>query len=239
MLKTKYYVAVLTSTLGASTQFYSNNVVNPSQAIVTTWITKLTWSAQEIHLACIPLGAIFGALSTNLITKKVGRRNGLFANGVLNVLGACLVYFAKPVNAPELLIVGRLILGANVGLGSGIVPMYLMEITPLKYRGAAGTAHEIAIAFSDSFSMLMALPEILGDEHTFSMFTNFELPGKPQIHAYNERKREKAMSDLKKLVDSEQAKSMIDALDQEAHNLSENRPTFADLFSKELRLPCS
>lgn len=66
-----------------------------------------------------------------------------------------------------------------MGVTSGLVPMYLMEITPTKYRGSAGTCHmvhikflifqftsklfntlKVAVAFSDWFSMLMALPEV-------------------------------------------------------------------------------
>ena len=40
---------------------------------------------------------------------------------------------------------GRFILGANMGLTSGIVPMYLMEITPARHRGAAGTLHQVGV----------------------------------------------------------------------------------------------
>lgn len=83
-------------------------------------------------------------------------------NGVLNVCGALLQLVAKPAASPEFLIAGRLILGANMGLTSGLVPMYLMEITVGRYRGAAGTLHQVAVAFSDWFSLFIGLPEILG-----------------------------------------------------------------------------
>ncbi len=80
---------------------------------------------------------------------------------------------AKGTKSPELLILGRFILGMNIGLGSGLVPMYLTEIAPIKYRGAAGTAHMIAVAFGDWFSLCLSLPQILGGEDLWPLAVAF------------------------------------------------------------------
>jgi hypothetical protein len=56
-------------------------------------------------------------------TEKAGRRNALIINGVINVLAALLEFSAKYVDSPEVLIVGRFILGANMGFTTGVVPM--------------------------------------------------------------------------------------------------------------------
>jgi len=92
------------------------------------------------------------------LSECLGRRNALIVNGWINVFGALLEYFSKAMASPELLIFGRLVLGAVMGLSvfimgrsvftllnfkTGLVPMYLMEITPTKYRGAAGTLHMV------------------------------------------------------------------------------------------------
>ena len=44
-----------------------------------------------------------------------------------------------------------------------MAPMYLMEITPASRRGAAGTVHQIAVALSDWFSLLIALPQVFNE----------------------------------------------------------------------------
>jgi MFS family permease len=84
------------------------------------------------------------------LAETLGRRNALLANGVFNVAAALLEYLAKPADSPEFLIVGRLILGANMGLSTSLVPMYLMEITPCAWRGAAGTIHMVSIFLFNS-----------------------------------------------------------------------------------------
>lgn len=77
------------------------------------------------------------------MAESLGRRNALILNGIINVFGALFEYFSKTFASPEFLIIGRFILGANMGLASGLVPMYLLEITPIKYRNTVGTFHQV------------------------------------------------------------------------------------------------
>lgn len=57
--------------------------------------------------------------------------------------------------------------------------MYLMEISPIRYRGAAGTTHQIAVAFSDWISLLCGMPNMLGNERWWPIA--FALPGIPAL----------------------------------------------------------
>jgi hypothetical protein len=50
------------------------------------------------------------------LSECLGRRNALIANGWCNVFAALLEFCSKSFASPELLIMGRLILGANMGL---------------------------------------------------------------------------------------------------------------------------
>lgn len=83
------------------------------------------------------------------MAEHLGRRNALILNGFFNLIGALFEYFTKYAASPEFLIIGRVILGVNMGLTSGLVPLYLLEITPNKYRGTAGTLHQV---FKDFFN---------------------------------------------------------------------------------------
>ena len=163
------------------------------------------------------------------IGEKFGRRNGLILNGIVNVFGALLELLAKPASSPEFLIIGRLILGANMGLTSGLIPMYLMEITPGKYRGAAGTLHQVAVAFSDWFSLLMGLPEVLGSAKLWPWAFAFPgipalmlvfilpfCPESPKFTLMTLGKREESKEAIKRLVAPSEVEPMFSALIKEA-----------------------
>jgi predicted MFS family arabinose efflux permease len=49
-------------------------------------------------------------------------------------------YFAKSF---EMLIAGRFICGFYIGLYSGIIPMYLSEISPINLRGSIGSMNQL------------------------------------------------------------------------------------------------
>ncbi|KAI1700864.1 sugar transporter domain-containing protein [Ditylenchus destructor] len=263
MLKPIYYVSLLTVALGASIQFYSYNVVNTSQEVVTNWINttyfkrngsimsnsqlNLFWS---IVVASIAVGALFGALLTQYMAEKFGRRNALIISGVFNVFGALLEYFAKSLNSPEVLIFGRLILGGNIALSCGLVPMYLMEISPTRYRGAAATAHQTAVAFSDWFAKFVGLPEILGGTNSWPIAYGFPgilalllciilpfCPKSPKFTLITKGQKSEAEKDLHRFMDKAEAEKTLLALNKEAESI-EAIGTLRELFTtKELRYP--
>ncbi|CAK5120703.1 unnamed protein product [Meloidogyne enterolobii] len=201
------------------------------------------------------------------LSECFGRRNALIVNGWINVFGALLEYFSKAMASPELLIFGRLVLGAVMGLSTGLVPMYLMEITPTKYRGAAGTLHMVAVAFSDWFSLFIGLPEILGNTQSWPLA--FAFPGIPAlmlccilpfcpespkvwmetkivIHGPDNFKftlftrgdASKAVLDLKRFVDDNEAEYMFEALEREAIMINEGPGTYKQIFTeRSLRVP--
>ncbi|VDL72214.1 unnamed protein product [Nippostrongylus brasiliensis] len=210
--------------------------------------SNIIWSFVVSSLA---VGAIVGAACTGVIAEKVGRRNGLIANGAVNVLGAVCELMSKRFKLPELLILGRFIFGINMGLTSGLVPMYLMEITPVKHRGQAGTLHQVAVAFSDWFSLLIGLPELLGNDELWPLA--FALPGlpalalcivlpfcpeSPKYTLTTLLKKEKAMEDISTLVTEPYVKPVFDALIKEtASDRSKVGSLRRLLTAPELRVP--
>ncbi|GMT05219.1 hypothetical protein PENTCL1PPCAC_27393, partial [Pristionchus entomophagus] len=261
----RYYITVVTVVLGGSAQFYSYGVVNPAQRLIMDWINQTYierngagMSVTELNLfwsfvvSSIAIGAIVGALLTRVISERCGRRNGLILNGAVNVVGAVLELLAKPTRSPELLLFGRFILGVNMGLTSGLCPMYLMEITPSSSRGVAGTLHQVAVAFSDWFSLLIGLPEVLGSAvlwpfafafpGLFALLLVLLLPFSPESPKYlmsTRKDRMAALSACRSLVGHDAAQHMYEELLKE-HILEqdENPATFRELFtSPQLRVP--
>ncbi|KAL3088252.1 hypothetical protein niasHS_007653 [Heterodera schachtii] len=243
MYKRTYYISVLVVAFGSSFSFYSYDVVNPAQNIVMRWLNDTyrargqPKSASELDfvwsvvVSSIAVGAICGALSTKPLAEKLGRRNALIANGMLNVFGALLELFSKMLASPELLIFGRMVLGATMGLSSGLAPMYLMEITPMKSRGAAATCHMIVVAFADWFSLFLSLPEVLGDAQNwpvafaFSGLPAFILccvlpfcPESPKFTLLSRRDRVGTLDTLARLVNVHEGQTMFEALQREGQS---------------------
>ncbi|CAJ0917289.1 unnamed protein product, partial [Mesorhabditis belari] len=187
-LSLRYYLTVFTVVLGGSSQFYSFCIVNQVQRVIMEWIettyeARLDVELNEVTLHTIwsvivgslSIGALIGAFLVKTLSEKYGRKNTLLINGVLNVIGAAIVFLAKPFSLPELLVLGRFILGMNIGLTSGVIPLYLTELTPARHRAAAGGLHLIAVAFSNAFALFIGLPEILGSVEYWPFA--FGLPG--------------------------------------------------------------
>ncbi|VDN53925.1 unnamed protein product [Dracunculus medinensis] len=261
MFTVKYFIAVATVAIGASTQFYSYGIVNPVLPLVTEWINQtyierygtimnksqlnIFWSFVVSSMA---IGGIFGSLMTRIMADRFGRKNGLLINGIANIIGAFLELIAKVTRSPELLIVGRIILGFNTGLASGLAPIYLMEITPSKYRGAAGTIHQLAVAFSDWFSLLIGLPELLGNDRLWPVAFAFPgiqalalclilpfCPESPRYILWHMKDKDETMSVIKKFVDEQHANDILHEIIEET---SQIKGSYRELFTrKELLRP--
>lgn len=87
-------------------------------------------------------GAAIGALSAAWMSAKLGRKRSLILGAVLFVAGSVLCGMAW---APEVLIVGRLVLGIAIGIASFTAPLYLAEIAPERIRGAMISLYQLMI----------------------------------------------------------------------------------------------
>ncbi|CAN8016329.1 unnamed protein product [Ixodes persulcatus] len=81
---------------------------------------------------------MMGGLLTALVADRFGRRGGLLLNSGLVFAAALLMTLSKGAASYELLVLGRLIAGINAGLTAGLAPLYLCEISPIRYRGGHG-----------------------------------------------------------------------------------------------------
>lgn len=71
-------------------------------------------------------GAAVGALSGGGLADALGRRMALIANTVLLISGALLCANANSLNG---MLFGRLIAGVGIGVSSGVVPLYISEVS--------------------------------------------------------------------------------------------------------------
>jgi SP family xylose:H+ symportor-like MFS transporter len=102
------------------------------------------------------IGCIIGGISGGLISKKLGRKNGLILAAILflfSAIGSSMPeMFIKPIGEGDhtfiyIFIVYRIIGGIGVGLASMLSPLYIAEIAPAKNRGKLVSMNQFAIIF--------------------------------------------------------------------------------------------
>ncbi|WP_372752397.1 D-xylose transporter XylE [Mariniflexile sp.] len=102
------------------------------------------------------IGCIIGGISGGIVSKKLGRKNGLILAAILFLLSAIgsamPEMILKPIGEADhtfiyIFIVYRIIGGIGVGLASMLSPLYIAEIAPAKIRGKLVSMNQFAIIF--------------------------------------------------------------------------------------------
>jgi sugar porter (SP) family MFS transporter len=100
------------------------------------------------------IGGLVGALAGGYSCKKLGRRATIIYKNVFLIVGALIMAFS--INK-EVLTVGRFVVGIGAGVCTAAVPMYVAEISPVRFRGTFGALHQLGVVIAILVSMLMGL----------------------------------------------------------------------------------
>ena len=140
-----YDTAVISGTVGALGDFF----VNPFGLEETAANARL-----GLVVSSALIGCIIGGISGGLISKKLGRKNGLILAATLflfSAIGSSMPeMFIKPIGEGDhtfiyIFILYRIIGGIGVGLASMLSPLYIAEIAPAKNRGKLVSMNQFAI----------------------------------------------------------------------------------------------
>ena len=96
----------------------------------------------EIITSWVTLGAMAGALAAGALTERYGRRASILLAAAVFVVGALLEALSPNTFA---LVIGRLVLGAGVGVASVAAPLYGAENAPAHVRGRFVSLYQMAI----------------------------------------------------------------------------------------------
>jgi MFS family permease len=96
----------------------------------------------EVVTSWVTLGALFGALAGGELADRIGRKRTVLIAGAMFTLGALV-----QAHAPDtvILVTGRLIVGAGVGVAAVVAPLYAAELAPTTLRGRFVSAYQLAI----------------------------------------------------------------------------------------------
>lgn len=97
----------------------------------------------EVVTSWVTLGALFGSLAGGELADRFGRKRALLIAALMFTAGALVEALAP---STLILIVGRLIVGAGVGVAAVAAPLYAAELAPPSLRGRFVSAYQLAIA---------------------------------------------------------------------------------------------
>ena len=97
----------------------------------------------EVVTSWVTLGALFGSLAGGEFADRFGRKHAVILASVLFTAGSLVEAIAP---GTLILVVGRLIVGAGVGVAAVAAPLYAAELAPATLRGRFVSAYQLAIA---------------------------------------------------------------------------------------------
>ncbi len=109
----------------------------------------LSAGEKELITSITSGGALFGAIAAGMTADRFGRKGAIYMGCALFIVGAVLQ--AASYSLAQMT-VGRLIVGLGVGSAAMIVPLYIAEVAPAKYRGRMIGLDNMSVFLPDSLS---------------------------------------------------------------------------------------
>ncbi|KDE07465.1 hypothetical protein MVLG_02329 [Microbotryum lychnidis-dioicae p1A1 Lamole] len=113
---------------------FDTGVVSGALLVLGTSLggVALTTFQQEWLVSSALLGALVGSIAAGQFVDRFGRKPLLVFSSILFILGA---FEQAAAQVYKEVILGRIIVGVAVGISSAILPIYLSECSPAKFRG--------------------------------------------------------------------------------------------------------
>ncbi|XP_057686784.1 solute carrier family 2, facilitated glucose transporter member 11-like isoform X1 [Corythoichthys intestinalis] len=156
-----YNVSVINAPTKYVQDFINQTWIERYQIHVSSGVLTLMWST---IVSVFTLGGLIGVSVGGTLSIKLGRKGTLLVNNVLAMLAAMTMGLSYPTGLYELLIIGRLLIGLNAGIGLCVQPLYLVEIAPTSIRGFMGMGTSFFVTGGILTGQVMGLNELLGRE---------------------------------------------------------------------------
>lgn len=112
-----------------------------------------------IMAAMMPLGAMFGALSSGILARKAGRRKALMITDIITIIGSGIIV----IPLTPFFAIGRFVTGFCAGCFACLVPLYINETAPLEVGGKVGGIVQFQVTFGIVVAYALALLLPTGD----------------------------------------------------------------------------
>ncbi|XP_052893371.1 solute carrier family 2, facilitated glucose transporter member 3-like isoform X1 [Anopheles moucheti] len=156
---------------------YQVSSINAPAKLIQSWLrtvfvdrygVHLTDSALQILWSVVVSAVLVGGIVTShfsgIIATRYGRKRSFLCCAILLTAGALCFLFCRAASSVELLLLGRLLVGLASGLTTGVIPMYLAEVSPIKLRGAMGVLCPLGLTTGVVIGQITSLEQVLGTE---------------------------------------------------------------------------
>ncbi|XP_061762463.1 solute carrier family 2, facilitated glucose transporter member 11-like isoform X3 [Nerophis ophidion] len=169
-------LATFAACIGGTFQYgYNVSVINAPTMYVQDFINQ-TWTVRyqtgiaedaltllwSIIVSVFTLGGLVGVTVGGTLSIKLGRKGTLLTNNILAITAALMMGLSYGTGLFELIIIGRLLIGVNAGIGLCVQPLYLTEIAPTAIRGLMGMGTSVFLTGGILTGQVMGLKELLG-----------------------------------------------------------------------------
>lgn len=107
---------------------------------------------------------MIGSSASAWAAGSLGRKSSVIACGLLSLVGTGFFLSAPIINSVICLFIGRLLTGIHCGMSSSLVPMYMMEVSPPKYRSSMGVLHSLGMTVGILIAQVLGQESILGSK---------------------------------------------------------------------------
>lgn len=128
----------------------------------------LLWSWTN---SALPLGGVVGAMISGFVADKFGRKKGMMLVNAIVILTGILFVISKSIPTYLTLVAGRALGGLYSGLFTGILPIFLNEISPSNLRGAVGTVNQLVVVIGILSANILGLKSLLGTDALWPVLT--------------------------------------------------------------------
>ncbi|KAL5571220.1 hypothetical protein UlMin_020817 [Ulmus minor] len=119
-------------------------------------------------------GAFIGSIFSGSIVDKLGCRRTFQIDTIPLILGALL---SAQAHSLDEVLWGRFLVGLGIGVNTVLVPIYISEIAPTKYRGSLGTLCQIGTCLGIIASLFLGLPSETDPHWWRTMLYIASIPG--------------------------------------------------------------
>ncbi|KAF4999550.1 hypothetical protein FDECE_11471 [Fusarium decemcellulare] len=127
------WLVSITAAIGGMLFGYDTGIISAVLVYIHQDLGKtLTSQEKELITSITSGGAFIGAIFAGATADRYGRKVAIYVGCVLFTLGAIIQAASFSVVQ---MTVGRLVVGFGVGSAAMIVPLYIAEVSPAKYRG--------------------------------------------------------------------------------------------------------
>ncbi|CAN1843470.1 Probable plastidic glucose transporter 1 [Linum perenne] len=119
-------------------------------------------------------GAFFGSIGCGSLADKLGFRRTFQMATVPLILGAMI---SAQAHSLEEILGGRFLVGLGIGVNTVLVPIYISEVSPTRYRGSLGTFSQIGTCSGIIAALLLGIPSDSDPHWWRTMLYVASLPG--------------------------------------------------------------